>query len=174
MTDRFLMLAIAVFAGLASAYVVFFLRQPQSLQSKLRDVHGIGLAVPAAVLAFCFQLRLSRISRLDAWARDYQNLLRGLAEWLGRYFDEPYTAEDCARVARYFAQAEGLAATLDAIGVKLSAKTRGSVRALCDDLYQQSGCSVGTPRSDGLAPIFENSMYEHIRAAPGFISGLYR
>lgn len=174
MSNRLLLLLIVGFAALAGVYVAYFLRQPQALQARLRDVHAIGLAVPAAVLAFCFQLRLSRISRLDAWARDYQSLLRNLAEWLGRDHDQAYTAEDCARVARYFAQAEGLAATLDSTGVKVRSKPSGSVHALCDDLFQQSGCTVGTPRSHELVRIFEGSMYDHIRAAPAFISGLYR
>jgi len=167
------MAAIIVFAALASAYVAYFLKQPNDFQQEVRDIHAIGLAVPAAVLAFCFQLRLSRISRLDAWVRDYQALLRDLAEWLARDHDQAYTPEDCSRVARYLAQAEGLQSTLRSIGLQVKKKPAGSVQALCDDLDQQSGCPPGTPRSNELVRIFEGSMYDHIRAAPEFITSLY-
>jgi hypothetical protein len=80
------------------------------------------------------QLRLSRISRLDAWVKDYQSLIRDIAEWQGQEKVDTFTREDCVKVSRFLAQAEGLSTSLKAIGLNLAQDEDGSVFALARDL----------------------------------------
>ena len=173
MTNRALLFAILAFGAVAIAYIAVSSPFPTAVQLQLKDISAVGLAVPAALIAFCFQLRLSRLSRLDAWTRDYQALLRDVAEWLARERDSSYSNEDCAKVARFYAQAEGLSAVLRSIGIEYT-KVKGSTFGLSEDLNQQSGCPAGTARSNEFVRIFEDSMYEHIRAAPQYISTIFR
>ena len=173
MKSRSLFIAILVFAGVAIGYIAFYLTQPPSVQLQMKDVSSVGLAVPAALIAFCFQLRLSRHSRLDAWTRDYQSLLRDLAEWLARDYPRVYSDQDYTKTARSYAQAEGLSAVLLSIGLK-PFKGKGSVFALCDDLGQLGRYPPGTPRFSGPARVLEDSIHEHLRAAPQYVSSLFK
>lgn len=173
MTSRSLLVAITLFSVLAVVYVAAYLTVLRPYQNSLRDVHAIGLSVPAAALAFFFQLRLSRIARLDAWAKEYTLLLKELAEWLERPQEQAYTREDCIKVARFTAQAEGLSAALKSTKVAFDPKAIGSIEALAFDLDQQTGCPPGYSRNHELVELFERSMYNHIRGAPSFVVSLY-
>ena len=69
---------------LASAYIAIFLYVPEHYHDRLKDLTAVILAIPASLLAFCFQLRLSRISRLDAWVKTPCTVIHGrrLRSWL--------------------------------------------------------------------------------------------
>lgn len=177
MTNRTLLLAIVLFALLVTAYVAYYLAQPAAVQWVLKDMHAIGLAVPAAVLAYLFQLRLSRLSRLDAWVRDYQGILKEIAEWGAvSHGDGQYTAEDAGKVSRWYSQALALTAVLEALGLSTgdSDEHMGSIRGLCATLYQQHACPPGQSWQDGLVRHFMSEFYEHATKASPFIGSLYR
>jgi hypothetical protein len=172
--NKSLLSAVVGFMLLASAYIAIFLYVPEHYHDRLKDLTAVILAIPASLLAFCFQLRLSRISRLDAWVKDYQSLIRDIAEWQGQEKVDTFTREDCVKVSRFLAQAEGLSTSLKAIGLNLAQDEDSSVFALARDLDQLAGCPPNTPRSYELTKYFENAMYSHSRAAPSFMAKLYR
>lgn len=172
MTSRKLLLCVAAFVFIILLYVPYFFRQPPSVQEGLKHVGTVVLGIPAAALAFAYQLRLSRISRLDAWNTSYQNLLQQIAEWNARA-DERTSERDTVLMARWHVQAVALDATLRAIGIGRTGGD-GSIGALGDILYQMQGCPVGTKRRDGhLTEHFEDEFWKVLVHSGDFINSLY-
>lgn len=179
MTNRRLLLFVVAFAALASGYIWFFLAQPAQLRSELREVHSIGLAVPAALLAFCFQLRLSRISRLDVWSKEYQELLREVAVLIGRYPRDTITEDDVTTINRACQRAESLAAVIESLGFHAQKHGRepvadGSVFEVRGLLGCLSGVPPGVSIRDPCVADWESALRRNLQVSPKFIASLHR
>jgi hypothetical protein len=119
------------------------------------------------MLAFFFQLRLSRISRLDAWVREYQDLLRNVQEWCNRVKGKTYTSDDWASLRQYSSQASYLCASLKAI-------RREPIGDGCIGYVHGYLLQLDDSKEIANRELLEYELTVHVSLGSNFISSLYR